>query len=226
MCHAAILAVLMLAAPAAAWAQVTTVDAGTFTIYRGAASIGHETFTIRRSSSPGGDVYVANGTVQMEARHLAPALRTDSSGSPLAYQVEVRTGTRVEERLSGQIGRGRFSAHVRTPSGESSKEYIVSDGALVLDDDVFHQYYFLAHAQRTGAVPVVIPRRNVQVTMRVESLGTDRVSIGGDPIAARHLRLTGPGGDVRELWTDADGRVLKVTLNARNIMAVRTDAPR
>jgi hypothetical protein len=223
--YAAMVSALVLAVPTMARAQVTTVDAGTFTISRGGSSIGHETFTIRRNANPGGDVFVANATVQLQSRHLAPALRTDSSGAPLAYQIEVRTGTTVDERLSGQIGRGRFSARVRTPRGESAKEYIVSDGAIVLDDDVFHQYYFLARSHRTGTVPVIIPRRNVQISMRVESLGADRVSIGGDPLAARHLKLTEPGGTVREVWVDAEGRVLKVQLEPQGITAVRNEPP-
>src|SRR5665647_258493 len=87
---------LSLALPSASVAQVTTVDEGSFTITRGgtrpADRIGQESFTIRRTRGPGGDVVVANATVTFDTRHIAPALRTDTSFSPLAYQVEVRTG--------------------------------------------------------------------------------------------------------------------------------------
>ncbi|HET7564195.1 MAG TPA: DUF6134 family protein [Gemmatimonadaceae bacterium] len=223
--YAAIVSAIVLTAPVGIRAQVTTVDEGSFTIYRGAASIGRETFSIRRNVNPGGDVFVASAAVQLEDEHIAPALRTDASGAPLAYQVEVRTGSQVQERLSGQVGRGRFSARVKTPRGESAKEYIVSDGALVLDDDVFHQYYFLALGDRTGTVPVIIPRRNVQLAMQVEPLGTAPVSIGGDPITARRFKLTEPSGAVRQLWVDDKGRVLKVQLTAQGITAVRDEPP-
>jgi len=223
--YVAILTAAVLATPWGLRAQVTTVDEGSFTIYRGAASIGRETFTIRRNASPGGDVFVASATVQLDEQHISPALRTDGTGAPLAYQVEVRKGSQVQERLSGQVGRGRFSARVKTPRGESAKEYIVSDGALVLDDDVFHQYYFLALENRTGTVPVIVPRRNVQLAMRVESAGSDRVSVGGDPIMARHIKLTEPSGAVRDLWVDAQGRVLKVQLGAQGLTAVRDEPP-
>lgn len=207
-------------------APAQVVDEGSFTIMRGNARIGREEFTIRRNTGPGGDVLVANATVTLNDQRLNPALRTDSAGAPLAYQLEVRMGSELQERLTGQIGRGRFSARVRTPRGESAREYIVSDGALVLDDDVFHQYYFLASSQRSGSIPVVIPRRNVQLSMRVEHVGSDRVSIRGVDLPARRLVLTEPDGSVRQVWVDAQGRVLRVSLDARGISAIRDEPPR
>lgn len=199
-----------------------TVDEGSFTITRGGERIGREDFVIRRNA----DVLVASATVTINDHRLSPALQTSAEGAPMRYQVEVRTGNEVQERLSGQIGRGRFSARVKTPRGESAKEYVVSDGALVLDDEVFHQYYFLAKGSHSGAVPVVIPRRNIQVSMRVESRGEERVTIGGTAVAARHLVLTEPDGGARHVWVDGEGRVLKVTLEERGITALRDEPPR
>jgi hypothetical protein len=217
-----------LAAPLVASAQVVTVDEGSFTISRGGARVGHESFTIRKTAGPGGDVFVANATVDYDSQRLSPALRTDNSFSPLAYQVEVRSGNAVQERFKGLIGRGRFSAQMMTPQGESAKEYLVSDGALVLDDDVFHQYFFLAQKLRggSGSVPVVVPRRNVQETMRVQANGTERLTVGGVPLEARQIILTEPSGATRRVWVDAQGRVLKVSLEGRGVVAQRDDPPR
>jgi hypothetical protein len=226
-----LLSATLLAVPATARAQVTVVDEGTFTIAHGGQRIGRESFTIRKTAGPGGDVYVANATVDYDTQRLSPALRADQTFAPLAYQLEVRSGDEVKERLKGMVGRGRFTAQVKTPRGESTKEYIVADGALVLDDDVFHQYYFLAQrALKLGAaggtVPVVVPRRNTQEVMRVKTVGSDRVAIGGTPVAATHLELTAPGGAARQIWVDAEGRVLKVSLDARGVVATRDEAPR
>lgn len=223
---------LLLLLPLALPAQVTTVDEGSFTIARRGTRVGQETFTIRKSASPGGgDVYVASANISTDAQRLSPALRADAAFVPLAYQLEVRNGDDVSERLKGLIGRGRFSAQLRTPTGESAKEYIVSDGALILDDGVFHQYYFLAQkmaqtAATSSTVPVVIPRRNVQVIMRVQMAGRDRVTIGGTPIDARRIVLTEPGGAVRQVWVDDRGRVLKVSLDAQGLIATRDEPPR
>jgi hypothetical protein len=170
-------------------------------------------------------VLTGTATVAYQDRRLAPALRTDPKGAPLAYQVEIRVGPEVLESLRGQIGRGRFSARVRTPGGESAKEYIVSDGAVILDDEVFHQYYFLGMGGHTGSVPVVVPRRNVQLTMRVEGGGgSETVEIGGTRVAARHLEVHDPGGTIRHVWLDSQGRVLKVTINGTT--ATRDELPR
>ncbi len=163
-------------------------------------------------------------TVAYQERRLAPAVRTDPKGAPLAYQVEIRIGPEVQESLRGQIGRGRFSARVRTPGGESAKEYIVSDGAIILDDEIFHQYYFLAMSGRTGSVAVVVPRRNVQVTMHVEAgAGSEMVDIGGTRMAARRLEVHDPGGTIRQVWLDPQGRVLKVTID--RVTAIRDELP-
>jgi hypothetical protein len=222
---------LSLALPSLATGQVTTVDEGTFTITRGGTRpsdrIGQESFTIRRTRGPGGDVVVANATVTFDTERLAPALRTDTSFSPLAYEVEVRTGANVE-RLRGRIGGGRFSAQLKSPKGESSKEYIVSDGALILVDDIFHQYYFLVQRARGGSatIPVVIPRRNLQETMRIQAGANEQVRVGTTSVEARHYTIQEPSGATRDVWADAQGRILKVQLDGGNITATRDELPR
>jgi hypothetical protein len=224
---------LSLALSSAAVAQVTTVDEGSFTITRGGTKptdrIGQESFTIRRTRGPGGDVVVANATVTFDTEHLAPALRTDTSFSPLAYQVEVRTGTDVE-RLRGRIGGGRFSAQLKNAKGESSKEYIVSDGALILDDDIFHQYYFLVQRARnsggSATIPVVIPRRNTQETMRIQAGANEQVRVGTTSVEARHFTIQEPTGATRQVWADTQGRILKVQLDGGGITASRDELPR
>lgn len=207
-------------------AQVTVVDEGSFTISRNGEPVGREEFRIARTPGGEGDVVVAQATVSYGgAQRLSPALQTDAAGAPIKYVVEVKTGPE-QEKLSGTVGRGRFSARIQTPRGESAKEFIVSDGALVLDDDIFHQYYFLAHNGRTGAVAVVVPRRHVQLAMNVAERGTESVTIGGQRIDARRLVLSERGGNERIILVDAQGRVLKVSIPSRGVVALRDDPPR
>jgi len=213
------------AARAVAAQQVTIVDEGTFTIFRKGTRVGREIFTIRRSESPTDTLYEASATVEFDTQRLSPSLRTNDKYAPLAYQMEVRTNDQLQLRLKGVIGRGRFSARVRTPSGEAAKEYIVSEGALVIDDDVFHQYYFLAQRLHGSSltVPVVIPTRSVQVAMHVQEAGVERVTVGGTPTDARRLDATLAGAPPRDIWIDSQGRVLKVTLG--DITALRDELP-
>ena len=203
--------------------QLVTHDEGTFTISRNGAVIGHESFTIR--SSPGTPIQ-ARATVVYDDRRMTPVLNADSVGAATRYQLEVRTGPNATEILTGTIQRGRFSATMRTPRGENMNQYVVSEGALILDEDVFHQYYFVARGKRTGAIPVVVPHRNVQVTMRVDDRGASSITIGGQSLPARLLTLVEPGGADRQIWVDGQGRVLKVEIRSRGIVAVRDDPPR
>lgn len=225
----ALLSAATLAAPGTAATQLVVVDEGAFTITRGAARAGRETFTIRRAPGPSGDAYVASGAVDLGGRQLAPALRTDASYAALAYQIEIRRDGQVTERLKGIVSRGRFSAQLRTAGGEQTKEYIVADGALVLDDDVFHQYYFVAQRAAApgaggGAIPVVVPQRSEQVMLRARWVADQPVTVGQTSIPARQLELTDPAGATRHVWVDAKGRVLKVALDAQGLVALR-DAP-
>jgi hypothetical protein len=136
----------------------------------------------------------------------------------------VTSGTELEQKLSAVVGRGRISQRTQTRRGEAAKEYVVADGALVLDDDVFHQYYFLALRAAEGTVPVVIPRRNTQVKMQASIAGPSTVEIGGARIDARHILLSAPGLPTREVWVDGSGRLLKVTVGG--LVALRDEAPR
>ena len=222
----AALALACAAAPAAAGAQVRVVDEGSLTITRAGRPIGREDFTIKQTPGTSGPIFVASAVVKYDdpARRLSPALQADIGGAPLAYQVEVTSGTELEQKVSALIGRGRISQRTQTRRGEAAKEYVVAEGALVLDDDVFHQYYFLALRAGEGTVPVVIPRRNTQVLMTASTRGASSVSIGGTSVAARHIVLTPPAGAAREVWVDDAGRLLKVQVG--DLVALRDEPPR
>ena len=217
--------------PSGATAQVLVVDEGSFTITRNGARTGRETFSIRRTGTAAGDAYVANGTVDLDGRRLVPALQTDADLGPMKYQLEIRKGDDVLERLKGISGRGRFSTQVRTAKGESTREFIASDNAVLLDDDVFSQYYFIAQralklGAAGGAIPVVVPQRAAQEVLHAAWSPDETIVIAGRPVKGRHLVLTEPGGAVQNVWMDSAGRVLKVSIDARGLVIQRDDLPR
>ena len=218
-------AVALSAEPVAAQsAQI--IDQGSFTITVGNQRTGREDFRIEGTPGASGALeFVARATVVFGDRRLTPALHSDSLGAPSDYQIESRGTTTGSERWSGKITRGRVSARINNARGESAKEYIVTDGALILDDDVFHQYFFIARRTNAASVAIVVPRRNAQLVLKVTNAGTERVTIGTKDIDARHVTLTEPSGDVRDLWVDGKGRVLKVAIPSRNLVALRDDPP-
>jgi hypothetical protein len=214
------------AVTASASAQAArTLDRGSFSISINGQRVGREDFTISGTPGASGMEYLSKATVTWGDRRLTPSLWSDSSGAPSRYRVEVKGTSGSVERWMGNISRGRVSAQINTPRGEADREYVVADGAILLDDDVFHQYYFVALRANGATVPIVVPRRNTQLALRVSNAGNEPVSVGGTSIEARHLQFTEPSGVVREVWVDSAGRVLKVAIPSRGIIALRDDPP-
>jgi hypothetical protein len=206
--------------------QVATLDEGSFTITVNGERVGREDFRIRTTPGSNGPEVVATASVSYANRRILPQMRGDSTGAPSQYVVQVKEGPGVDESVTGIVGRGRVSASVKNARGESANEFVVSQGALVIDDDVFHQYYFITRRKAVGPISVIVPRRNTQVTMRVTDVGADKLTIGGTTVEARHYTIADPGGADREVWADASGRLLKVAIPSRGVVALRDDPPR
>ena len=218
-------AVLFLGGSSAQGQGAQIYDQGSFTITTGGQRSGREDFRIEGTPGPNGVEYVARATVVFGDRRLTPRLSSDSSGAPSAYVIESKGTTTGTERWSGNISRGRVSARINSARGESAREYVVTDGALIIDDDVYHQYFFVARRDAAGSVAIVIPRRNTQMVVKVTAAGAERLTIGTSSVEGRHLVMTEPSGTTRDIWVDAKGRVLKVAIPSRNIVALRDDPP-
>ena len=54
---------------------------------------------------------------------------------------------------------------------------------------------------------------------------TDTIVVAGTRRAARRWRVTVSSGDLRLVWTDVEGRLLRLTIPARNLEAIRDDVP-
>ena len=94
---------------------------------------------------------------------------------------------------------------------------------IIFDDASRHEYYFLTLSGK-DAVTAVLPRRNGLAQFRVVSTGDDPIEIAGTRIVARHYVVDDAAGE-RQLWTDAEGRVLRVEAPALGLTAVRDALP-
>lgn len=234
LCSLAVTRAALLASAAAplssAGAQALTraLDEGTFLISRNGVPAGRESFRILQLQSSGGEAYRASGQVAIGDRRIVPTLTCDSVGSPVTYDVAVQGGgSDAGSRLSARARPGRFSSMLRTRDGESTREYVVPSGVVVLDDDVVHQLFFLTRTdRRSRSLTVLAPRSGAQAVGNLENLGAAFVDFGGDRVAATHFALTAPGFPRREFWIDAAGRVLKAITPERGIVAQRDEPPR
>jgi hypothetical protein len=220
-------AALVAAAPAAA--QTVNLDEGTFRLLVGGREVGMETFTIRQNGTGADAVIIAQGRVVLDrngADEVVTSVQLAGAGlRPVAYDLELRGAD--ARRIRGSITGSRAAARTVSPSGETMREYIVTEGAIVLDDGVAHHYYFAAQRAGAGATsaPIMIPRESRQVQATIRMGGEESVSAGGTTTRARRLTIETPGGDARHAWLDAQGRVLRVEVPARNYAAVRTTLP-
>ena len=220
------LLVLGLTAHSAA-GQVTVVDEGSFSISRGGDLIGRENFSIRHvPTTAGAFETLTRGLIVRGAQRLTVDLSADSTGVPARFQSKVTVEGRAGDSYRAEVIGRRYSARALRSTGESARELLLPNEALLVEDDVLHLWQFVV-ARGPGAVPVVIPARGLVLTLTVEDAVADRVSIALQSIDARKFIVReGTSGVVREVWTDSAGRLLKLAVPAERLVAVRDDAPR
>jgi hypothetical protein len=217
--------VCLLAAASVLPAQGTpVVDEGSFTISISGRPAGRENFRISTVTRGTEVDHVARADVAYGDRKITPELRTDSRGTALEYSV-TRAGD-APQSWRGVIVRGRLSATLSTPRGPAAREFIVPDGSVILDDDLFHQLYFVVLRTKSGRVPVIVPHRNDQFQVTVSTVGDETVQVGTRELAATHLQVDQPSGATTDVWVDSAGRILRVAVPSRRLVAVRDDPPR
>ena len=222
-----VLAALALLAAAPAAAQ-EFLDHGVFVISREGTEIGREEFAISatpgRQGRPG---VLAVATDHYRDREARAALELTNAHVPVTYQVDVYAAGHLTDRLSGQLARGRFALRLVAPAGEVVREFPVPADVVVLDDDGFVQFYFLPRpaGDSTEPVHVLRPRQKAVVAGEVRAEGADTVTVGSAAVSALRYALDLAGGERWEFWFSPSGSLLKVTLPARGIAAVRFSLP-
>lgn len=222
---------LLLLAPPPLRAQATSLDEGSFRLLRDGRQVGTESFSIRQSGTGADAIVIAQGTVTLDTANiterLTASLRAEGPAlRPAAYEVAVQGPD--PQRIAGRVVGGRFSARILSGAGEQMREYLASEGAVLLDEGVAHHHYFLARRAAGGAarVPVIIPRLNRQVSAQVTDRGRETITLDGRSIAARHLVLAPTGAPERHVWVDDEARVLRVEVPVQRFEAVRSSPPR
>lgn len=219
------LAAILLVPSVLAAQQSGLVDEGTFMISRNGAPVGRESFRIVRAPAPGGQAYQARSQSALGADRITTILGTDSTGAPVSYEAELSRDGRVVERARGSGTAKRFTVLVQTRTGEASREYVLSNGALLVDDDVLHQFAFVGLALAAG-YDIIAPRATGQAHYRLEARGSEMLDIGRSRVESRRYALIDAGGSAREVWLDSQGRLLKVALPEKSLIGIRDDPPR
>lgn len=224
----ATLVVSLVAAPASAQ---TTLDEGTFRHMVNGREHATETFSIKETGSGAGAVVIATGRIVFrdgDREELTSQLQVSGPGrSPTAYDILVSGDD--EQRIRATSTGSRFSARIVTGSGERLREYLVSEGAVVAEVGIAHHHYFLAARVTNGRsavrVPIIVPLEGRQVFADVTVSGPEPITVAGTEVESRRIVATVDGGDERRIWVDGQGRVLRVEVPARGLVAERLNAP-
>jgi hypothetical protein len=202
------------------------VDQATFMISRKGAPVGRESFSIIRAPGPGGQVFRVTASSALGDDRVGTTLATDSTGTPVLYDVTLSQRGEVLLRLRGSGRPDRFSVVVQSKGGEAAKEYQMRPGTMLMDEDLFHQFWFVPRAAKDSQVTVISPRTLRREVLRIENVGVEALAIGGQDITARRLALIDAAGARREVWFDQLGRLLKVSIPEKGLIALRDDPPR
>jgi hypothetical protein len=206
-------------------AQSVVVDEGTFTVTLGGAPAGTEQFTIRRAGVGDAAIVIANAVIRLDggagSTELRPLLEvTPLDDTSVNYQLKV-SGAESSE-LSVRVAGRRYVARIRTDAGEEEREFLARPGTRIVEEGVAHHYYFLRSVRDGSTTPVIEPRTRRQVQLAAAAAAEEDLDVGSARVRARKLVLTA-GEDVRHVWFDAQGRVLRVEIPARGYVAQRQD---
>lgn len=220
----ALVALSMTAAAGAA--QTVILDEGTFRLSVRGTPVGTETFTLRRSGEGDGATTVAQGRIVLDSGQQTRSLLQFEGPDlrPTAYQIEV-TGPE-KQSITGQAAGNRFRATIMSTAGEQMREYLTSEGAVVLDEGVAHQHYFLMSVTGgNGRLAVIVPRQSRQVPATISTVATESITVDGQTTQARRVRVEPQGLPLRIIWVDAQNRILRFSIPDESYLAERASLP-
>ncbi len=156
-------------------------------------------------------------------RRITATLVADSLGTPSKYDLSIKQGKAPVLDIKASAAPSRLSIQsTDQQKNESMKEYVLAPGvSVILDEDVFDQYFLVALHRRSGPLRVIVPQSGREFADVLTVGGMESIEIGGRPVTATRYLL----GAGRQFWVDAVGRLLRVLLPG-NIVATREELPR
>ena len=224
-CICAIL--LLVAAPAAAQQAPAAARTGYNVFLRG-APIGREDVTY--SSDATGTTIVSEGRLAppINSTMRRAAIKYGADGTPLSFDIEASTnGTEITLHTT-------FNNAVATTQGSEagtpvSVTHAFTPRALVLPNGMFGAFAALSQRLLQSApgmqIPAFLPPSS-EVSLRVESVNTDRMQTGTTIFDTRRYELTLIAPELAlsiTLTSGSDGRLIRLTIPAQSLDIVRED---
>jgi len=215
------------AATSLAGQQAEELDAGNYEHRVNGERVGSERFAVRRE---GRDVR-AVGRIELQTstavlRAMETGMRVGSGFAPELFRIRLPTGE--VQSVVAIREEGRLRLQVTSSQGDRWQEFLAPDDLSVLEPRVAHHWYVVLRqhaAALEGAgrvrVPAVHALERRRVEMEIRRHGSEPVDLpGARRSGIRYTATLGDAGEAR-IWTDDEGRVLKVTMPALSWTAVR-----
>ena len=206
------------------------VDEGTLVVREDTLEIARETFRLTAVRTGAGVTrWKLAATIRYDRTRpvvvLDPIVELGPDSSPVTLEYTV-ADPREPLRILGQLTRGRFVVRLLGRRTERAREFPAPPPAAVVDDSVFALYLPVAWQGRPQPVTVtcVFPRAGRRELLTVQDLGVESTTLNRDPAVLRHITLTGGENRVIHLWLAADGRLAKVEVPSRRLVAERAPA--
>ena len=219
--NALVLALLALQSP---------VDEGTLVVREDTIEIAREAFRLTAVGTGAGVTrWKLATTIRYDRTRpvvvLDPIVELGPDSSPVSLEYTV-ADPREPLRILGQLTRGRFVVRLLGRRTERAREFPAPPPTAVVDDSVFALYLPVAWQGRPRPVTVtaVFPRAGRRELLTVQDLGVQSTTLNRDPAALRHITVTGGEAGLVHLWLAADGRLAKVEVPSRRLVAERAPA--
>lgn len=174
--------------------SIPAADEGVLIVRSAGRVVGREEFVLRRV----GDASGRNGLTLSAVSTYPPA---DPN----------RTLVRFAPR--------RVTVRLATATGEAAREYPTAGRYIIADDSVL-ALFVLAADGVPGPVLVYLPRSGRRVSGTLKDFGLQPTALGREIRELRHLVLQ-IEDSLYHLWYDTAGRLMKVAVPARDMVAER-----
>ena len=220
----------MTAALLALLAFQSPVDEGTLVVREDTVEVAREAFRLTAVRNGAG---VTRWTLATTIRYdrtrpvvvLDPIVELGPDSNPVSLEYTV-ADPREPMRILGQLTRGRFVVRLLGRRTERAREFPAPPPAAVVDDSVFALYLPVAWQGRPSPMTVtaVFPRAGRRELLTVQDLGVQSTTLNRDPAALQHITVTGGENRLVHLWLGADGRLAKIEVPSRRLVAERAPA--
>lgn len=214
---AAALAAVLVPSPASPLAaqDAGTLDEGTYRISVAGRPVGNEIFALRRE---GRDVR-AVGRVRLDtATSALPSmeawLQTDADFRPTVFRL--RPQGAGQESYTAVREADRVRVRTTTAEGERYREFLAPEGLALFDPRLAHHWYPVIRSRAEELsdgpvrVPAILPVRGERVQMEIRRSGREEIVLDGRTAEATRYEIA--GDLTATVWTDGDGRVLRLSL--------------